>query len=67
MNTSLLARMAEALRQADAALHLCSAQAGTPDAGDGCRLIIQTVERCRPKIREALAEYAAMTGENGDG
>lgn len=56
--TPLLARMAEALKAAsEFGLHF------NPDIPDD-RAIWRAAEN---KINEVLAEYAAMTGENGDG
>jgi hypothetical protein len=47
------------------ALELCSAQAGTADPGDGCRLVIQTVKDALAHIKsdsspEVLEAYARI-------
>lgn len=51
-NPANITRILDALDKAEAALAKCTAQAGTPDAAEGCRLIIRTATDALKELRQ---------------
>lgn len=51
-----ITRLRTALSTIDRELQLITGQCGTPDAAEGCRLILKTVERARDAGKAALTK-----------
>jgi hypothetical protein len=46
-----IARLITLIKQTDKDVHLIEAQCGTPDAAEGCRLILKTAARIRTALQ----------------